>query len=73
MASTQEKATLAATSRSASAASETEWTAGTVTEVSDLSSTRSAANLKNDRPSLQNPPAVKGIFNNLLLRVYMQM
>ncbi|MCD7465429.1 hypothetical protein HAX54_001275 [Datura stramonium] len=78
MASTQEKATVSAPSRNASAASGTdfspEWTAGSVAEVSDLSSARSA-NVKTpgapspltavidsiDRPSAPNPPAVKGL------------
>lgn len=81
MASTQEKATVSAPSRNASAASESEWTAGgIVAEVSDLSSARSA-NVKTaaaaapsaltavidsiDRPSPQNQPAVKGIFHDL--------
>ncbi|KAG5604732.1 hypothetical protein H5410_026224 [Solanum commersonii] len=73
MASAQEKTTVSAPSRNASAASETEWTAGgTVAEVSDLSSTRSASSAAPsaltavidsiDRPAAPNQqPAVKGL------------
>lgn len=77
MASAQEKTTVSAPSRNASAASETEWTAGgTVAEVSDLSSTRSASSAAPstltavidsiDLPAAPNQqPVVKGIFHNL--------